>query len=269
MDTTKILFLGDLFGPPGRNFLIQQMPRLRQKYDFDLVVVNGENAASGSGITPKIFESLLCAGVDVVTLGNHALRRSEIFPALALATEDIRIIRPANFPAEAPGRGMTIVRTAKGGRVAVLNLQGRTFMKPVDCPLAAADRLLATLPSDVVVRLVDYHAEASSDKQVMGRYLDGRVSAVLGTHTHVQTADEQIFPHGTAFLTDVGMCGPHEGIIGSQMEQVISVTRTGRPMRFEVAEHDIRLCGAVIEIDTKTGHAQYIERFQLCQDTLL
>ncbi|MDD3468376.1 MAG: TIGR00282 family metallophosphoesterase [Thermoguttaceae bacterium] len=265
----RLLFLGDLFGQPGRDFLAQQMPRLRQEYGLDLVVVNGENSASGSGISPKIFESLLRAGVDVVTLGDHALRRSEIFPTLELATEEIRIIRPANFPPEAPGRGMTVVRTASGVRIAVLNLQGRTFMNPVDCPLAAADRLLATLPSDVVVRLVDYHAEATSDKQVMGRYLDGRVSAVIGTHTHVQTADERIFPNGTAFLTDAGMCGPYESIIGSQIKQVIPVMRTGCPMRFEVAKQDVRLSGAIIEVDAETGHAQHIERFHLRQDTLV
>jgi len=256
----RVLLIGDIVGKPGRRICAQAVRALRVRENLDLVVANGENAAAGSGITPEIFRELIESGIDAETLGDHAFRRREI---LTILPSERRIVRAANYPASAPGRDHAVLRTRDGVGVAVFTLLGRVFMPPVDCPFAAADRVLAALPPDVRVIVVDFHAEATSDKQLMGRYLDGRVSAVLGTHTHVPTADEQILPGGTAFHCDVGMTGPHHSILGRQIERVMETTRTFRPTHYEVATGDVRLNGAIVEIDPATGRAAAIRRLSV------
>lgn len=259
----RILHIGDIVGRPGRRIVAAAVPVLRAERRLDLVVANGENAADGSGITAKIFRQLIAAGVDCLTLGDHIYRRREIYETL---TTDERVVKPANFPPEAPGRTWTVVTAANGVRVAVVSVLGRVFMRPVDCPFAAIDRVWGEIPADVKVRLVDFHAEATSDKQVMGRMLDGRASAVLGTHTHVATADEQIFPGGTAFQCDVGMTGPFESILGRRIDRVTEATRTFRPTEFEVASKDVRLQGSIVDVDPATGRATAIERVTVRAD---
>jgi 2',3'-cyclic-nucleotide 2'-phosphodiesterase len=256
----RILLIGDIVGKPGRQIIVRALPGLIAREGLDFVVGNGENAAGGSGITPSIYQELIAAGVDVITLGDHIYRRSEIESILR---NKPNIVKPANFPPEAPGHDVAVVTAKNGVRVAVLSLLGRVFMRPVDCPFKAADRVLAALEPDVLVRVVDFHAEATSDKQVLGRYLDGRVSAVLGTHTHVATADEQIFPGGTAFQCDVGMTGPYESILGRQIARVMETTLTFNPTHFEVATGDVRLSGSIVDIDPATGRATAIRRLML------
>lgn len=256
----RILFIGDIVGKPGRRIILDQLAELRARERLDLVVANGENAADGSGITPKIYRSLREAGVDCITLGDHIYRRNEIVSVLE---SEAHIVKPANFPATAPGHGWTVVESAGGVPVGIFSLLGRVFMRPVDCPFAAAERVLSEMPDDVVVRCLDFHAEATSDKQVMGRFLDGRVSAVVGTHTHVPTADEQIFPGGTAFQSDLGMTGPYESILGRRIDRVLETTLTFRPTQFEVAKNDVRLCGAIVDIAPESGRATAIRRLEL------
>lgn len=253
----RILLIGDIVGKPGRRIVQQTLGEVRQRERLDLVIANAENAADGSGITPAIYHDLVRAGVDCLTLGDHIYRRKEI--CVLLATET-RLVKPANFPAAAAGRQWTVVPAVGGVPVAVFSVLGRVYMRPVDCPFQAADRVLQEIPAHVRVRVVDVHAEATSDKQLLGRYLDGRVSAVLGTHTHVATADEQIFPGGTAFQCDVGMTGPHESIIGRRIERVLETTLTFHPTHFDVAAGDVRLCGTVVDIDPATGRAHGIRR---------
>lgn len=221
------------------------------------MVANGENSAGGTGLTPENFRELIRAKVDCITLGDHIYRRKQISEVLE---NDHRIVKPANYPPEAPGKTWTVVESAGGTPVAVISLMGRVFMKPVDCPWAAVDRVLGEIPSEVKIILVDFHAEATSDKQIMGRHLDGRVSSVLGTHTHVPTADEQIFPHGTAFQCDIGMTGPYESILGRRIDRVTLTTRTFYPTQFDVAERDVRLMGTIVDIDEKSGRATGIHR---------
>src|SRR6185369_3952794 len=253
----RILLIGDIVGKPGEKIVTRALPGLRKRESLDLVIANAENAADGSGLAPSIYRKFIAAGVDCITLGDHIYRRSEI--ASVLATAD-NIVKPANFPAAAPGKPWCVVTAADGAKVGVLSLLGRVFMRPVDCPFAAADRVLAEIPADVKIRIVDFHAEATSDKQLMGRYLDGRVTAVLGTHTHVTTADEQIFPGGTAFQCDVGMTGPHASILGRRIDRVLETTLTFQPTQFEVATGDVRLCGTIVEADPATGLATSIQR---------
>ena len=258
----RLLLIGDIVGKPGRQIVVRALAGLRQAEQLDLVVANAENAAGGSGLTPDVYRELIDGGVDCITMGDHIYRRREIF---SLLESEQRIVRPANYPDEAPGRTYTILRTAAQVPVAVLSLLGRVFMPPVDCPLQAADRVLAEIPGDIKAILVDFHAEATSDKQVMARYLDGRVSAVLGTHTHVPTADEQILPGGTAFQCDVGMTGPHNSIIGRRIDRVLETTRTFRPTHFEVAVGVCRLHGTIVEVDPTTGRATAIRRLVVDQ----
>ncbi len=260
----RLLFIGDIVGKPGRRIVADAVATVRQQQQLDLIVANAENAADGSGITPAIYRELMEAGVDCITLGDHIYRRKEI--ASVLETEH-NILKPANFPATAPGRCWTVIPTAAGVPVGIFCMLGRVYMRPVDCPFAAADRVLQEIPSDVRVRLLDFHAEATSDKQVMGRYLDGRVSAVLGTHTHVTTADEQIFPGGTAFQCDVGMTGPHESIIGRRIDRVLATTLTFCPTTFQVAKNDVRLCGTIVDVDPDTGRALRIHRLRVAYST--
>lgn len=253
----RILFIGDVVGKPGRQIVQSGVPRLIEQHQLDLVVANAENAAGGSGLTPKIYKELIAAGVDAITLGDHVYRRREIYPTLEA---EANIVRPANLPPEAVGREWAAVEARNGVIVGIACLLGQLFMKPIDNPWRAADRVLAAMPADVVVRLIDFHAEATSEMQLMGRYLDGRVSAVLGTHTHVPTADECVLPGGAAFQCDVGMTGPYESIIGRRIERVMETTLTANPTQFDVASSDVRLGGAIIEVDADTGRATAIQR---------
>ena len=258
----RILLIGDIVGSPGLKLVTTVLGWLRKRESLDVVIANAENAADGSGLSPAQYRKLIAAGVDCVTLGDHIYRRSEICGVLA---SESNIVRPANFPAAAPGKTWAVVPAADGTQVAVISLLGRVFMRPVDCPWAAIDRALAEIPPEVKVRIVDFHAEATSDKQVMGRYLDGKVTAVLGTHTHVTTADEQIFPGGTAFQCDVGMTGPHESILGRRIDRVTETTITFQPTHFEVASGDVRLSGTIVEADPATGRATAIRRLVVTQ----
>ena len=257
--TLRILFLGDVFGEPGRKAVIDFIPKLKERHAIDFVVVNGENSAGGRGITPRICIALLRAGAAVVTLGDHAWDQPEIIEYMA--TEP-RLLRPINYPPGTPGQGSVVLETDKG-KVAVLNAQGRTFTQPpLENPFLATEAEVAKLRGETPVIFMDFHAEATSEKIAMGRFLDGTVSAVIGTHTHVQTADETIFPGGTAFLCDSGMCGPVESIIGSRIEPVLARFRTSLPGRFIVAPGPVLVCGAWVEIDTATGKALKIERIR-------
>jgi 2',3'-cyclic-nucleotide 2'-phosphodiesterase len=259
----RVLLIGDIVGKPGRQIIVRCLPGLIQRERLDLVVANAENAAGGSGLTPAIYRELLSVGVDCVTLGDHIYRRNEIAGVL---NSQPNIVKPANFPPQAPGREFAVVTARNGTQVAVISLLGRVFMRPVDCPWQAVDRVLQQLPVEVKVKLVDFHAEATSDKQLMGRYLDGRVSAVLGTHTHVPTADEEIFPGGTAFQCDVGMTGPYDSILGRRIDRVMETTTTFVPTQFEVASGDVRLSGTIVEVDPETGRALGIRRLRVKED---
>ena len=253
----RLLFLGDVFGEPGRRAVADFIPRLKDEAHVDFVVVNGENSAGGRGITPKLAIALMRAGAAVVTSGDHIWDQSEIVEYMA--TEP-RLLRPINYPPETPGQGSVVLETAKGP-VAVINAQGRTFTQPpLENPFLALDAAVARLRAETPVIFVDFHAEATSEKVAMGWHLDGRVSAVVGTHTHVQTADERVLPGGTAFLCDAGMCGPEDSVIGSRVEPVLHRFRTSMPARFLVAHGAVLVCGACIDIDTATGRAVSIVR---------
>lgn len=253
----KILFLGDVIGEPGRRAVIDSIPRFKEQGGVDFVIVNGENAANGRGITPKITIDLLRAGAAVITSGDHIWDQRDISPYLDL---EPRLLRPLNYPAGTPGHGSLVLETPKG-KVAVVNVQGRTFMQPpLENPFLAMDEEVARLRQETPVIFVDCHAETTSEKIAMGRFLDGRVSAVVGTHTHTQTADEQIFPGGTAFLCDAGMCGPIESCLGREVQPIIQRFLTGRPVMFPVARGPVKLHGALISIDEQSGRALSIER---------
>lgn len=259
----RILFIGDIVGKPGRSIVRQVVQPLKEAEQLDLVIANAENCAGGSGLTPANYKELTDAGVDGITLGDHVYRRREIYKTL---DEQKNIVRPANLPDEAPGRRWTLVRSPSGIDIAIACCLGQLFMRPVDSPWHAADRLLSEVPSDVRVRLLDFHAEATSEMQQMGRHLDGRVSAVLGTHTHVATADECILPGGTAFQCDVGMTGPHDSIIGRRVDRVLESTLTSRPVPFDVATGDVRLNGAILDIDETTGQSTAIRRICVTEE---
>lgn len=261
----RLLLIGDIVGKPGRQMVCRALRSLVEREQLDLVVANAENAAGGSGMTPAIYHELIAAGVHVVTMGDHIYRRAELN---SLLQTNAQIVKPANFPAEAPGREFTVVSARNGVQVAVFSLLGRVFMRPVDCPFKAADRVLGRLSPEIKVILLDFHAEATSDKQLMGRFLDGRVSAVLGTHTHVPTADECILPRGTAFQCDVGMTGPYESILGRQIERVMETTLTFNPTPFDVATGDARLSGTIVDVDETTGRATGIRRLVVRENEL-
>ena len=256
----RVILVGDVVGKPGVSMLCDSVRWLRQVLAVDLIIANAENAADGAGLTRAQYHKIVSAGVDAITMGDHIYRKKEI--ALILETET-NIVKPANFPVTAPGRDHCIVKTAQGVSVAVVSLLGRVFMRPVDCPFAAVSRVFAQLPEDVRIRICDLHAEATSDMQSMGRYLDGKATAVLGTHTHVTTADEQIFPGGTAFQCDVGMTGPHRSILGRAIEPVLNTTLTFDPNSFHVATEDVRISGTWVDADPATGKALAIGRVQL------
>ena len=254
----RFLFLGDIVGKPGYSAVLKQTNALRTEYQLDAVIANAENASDGSGLMPRQFQRLTAEGVDAITLGDHIYRRKEIVDTLESSD---RIVKPANYPGQAPGRTWAIVPTS-AGPLGIVSLLGRVYMRPVDCPFDAVDRVLAEIGDQARHVIVDIHAEATSDKQVLARYLDGKVTAVLGTHTHVPTADASVLPGGTAFQCDVGMCGPYQSIIGRDIDRVIQTTRTFEPCHFHVATRDVRLCGAVIEAD-ENGKATSIERFEM------
>jgi metallophosphoesterase (TIGR00282 family) len=261
----RVLFLGDIVGRPGFTAVKSRLASIRLEHAVDFVIVNAENAADGSGLTARQFKGLVDAGVNAITMGDHIYKKIEL---KSLLEHDPRIVKPANFPVTSPGRPWTVLRSTPGKKsqpvieVAVVSLLGRVYMRPVDCPFAAIDRVLSEIPSSVKVRIVDMHAEATSDKQLMGFHLDGRVSAVLGTHTHVPTADAKLLPGGTAYQTDVGMTGPYDSVIGRDVHRVMMTTVSFEPCHFHVATGDVRICGALVDIDSETGHATGIERFE-------
>jgi len=261
--TIRILFLGDIVGKPGRDIVAKSVPALIRRWGLELVVANAENAAGGSGMTRKCYQELRAAGVDVMTMGDHVYKKKEV---LFLFDSGESILRPANYPPEAPGRPFAVLTGRSGHKIAVFGLVGRMFMKPADCPFRTALKLIQELAGQVQATLVDMHAEATSEKLIMGRLLDGKVSAVLGTHTHVPTADARILPAGTAYITDVGMTGPYESILGRRIDRVTHTTLTFQPSFFDVATKDVRLCGAKVDIDPATGRAVAIERVEIGEE---
>jgi 2',3'-cyclic-nucleotide 2'-phosphodiesterase len=258
----RLLFIGDIVGTPGVQFVRRVVPLLRRREGLHLVVANAENASGGSGLYPNALRQMKAAGIDAFTMGDHIYKKTDLLSAFA---GDEPIVKPANFPAAAPGHDRVVVSASTGESVAVISLLGRTYMRPVDCPFQAVDRVLATLPPDVRCILVDAHAEATADKYLLAHHLKGRVSAVLGTHTHVPTADEQVFPEGTAFICDVGMTGPYDGILGRRTDRVLSATLTFIPIPFDVATGDVRLAGAIVDIDGATGRATAIRRIMVTE----
>lgn len=253
----KILFIGDIVGSPGRRAVRELLPRLRQTHRLDVIIANGENSAGGNGITPDLAAELFGYGVDAITTGDHLWDQKEV---LELLQNEPRFLRPLNYPPGTPGRGSAIFKIRDLPPVAVMNAQGRTFMPPLENPFLLALDEAKWLRQQTSIIFVDFHAEATSEKIAFARMLDGQVSAVVGTHTHVQTADEQIFPGGTAYLTDAGFTGPHESVLGREIQPVLARFRTAMPQRFEVARNDVKLHGAVIEIDEASGKAVKIQR---------
>jgi 2',3'-cyclic-nucleotide 2'-phosphodiesterase len=263
----RVLFIGDIVGAPGRQIVLDRLADIVAQRQIDLVIANGENAASGFGITPRLADELLGMGIEVLTGGNHSWDRKEILEYLP---HQPRLLRPANFPEGTPGTGTYVGLAKNGVKFAILNLQGRVFLTPIDDPFRKADSELASLPPDVAFVLVDLHAETTSEKVAMGWYLDGRVTVVVGTHTHVATADEHVLPQGTAYITDVGMSGPHGGVIGMDKEAIIKKFLDGLPTRFEVASGDVQMNCVVIETDDSGDRnsagrlrARSIERLRL------
>jgi hypothetical protein len=255
-----LLFIGDIVGRPGRQMVRRALPSLVEEYAIDLVIANVENAAAGFGITREIGDELLDLGVDVMTSGNHVWDRKE---ALAYIGTEARLLRPANFPSGAPGRGTYVARSRDGQNVGVINVMGRVFMHPLDDPFRSVLAEIEDIRARTRIILVDFHAEATSEKQAMGWHLDGVVTAVVGTHTHVQTADERLLPSGTAYVTDVGMTGPHDSIIGTEIAAALNRFRTGMPARLDAATANPRLNAVVIEADPATGRAVDIHRLNL------
>lgn len=255
----RILMVGDVVGRPGRYFFMEKTPELKQTKKIDMIVVNGENAAHGKGLTPNVFDELIRGGADVVTSGNHIWDNPNV---LKIIDTEPFLLRPANYPEDAPGRGFCIFPVGKK-KVGVINLSGRTFMSSLDCPFQLADKILNFMEKDCDLILVDFHAEATSEKLALANYIDGRVAAVVGTHTHVQTADEKILPKGTAYITDLGMVGAENSVLGMKIEPVIKKFLSGRPSKFEVAERPSIYCALLIDIDDKTNKPVAVERIQI------
>lgn len=256
----KILFVGDIVGKPGRQALSRELHRLVDRHAIDIVIANGENAAGGFGLTVEVAKELFSQGIHLLTGGNHIWDKKEQVPYIFA---DPRILRPANYPAGASGAGSTVLTTPGGVKVGVLNLEGRVFMKTLECPFLIADREIRRLKEETPIIFIDFHAEATSEKSALGWYLDGQVSALVGTHTHVQTADERILPQGTAFITDVGMTGGFDSVIGMGKEETIHRFLTQLPAKFEVAKKDIRLNAVVVGVDEASGKAVSIERVNI------
>ncbi len=258
----NILFIGDIFGSPGRRMVADHLEDIAKTNSIDLTIANAENSAGGFGITPSIAEDLFALGIDVITTGNHVWDKRDIFDYLG---RQPRLLRPANYP-EAPGQGVIAIKARNGVECAVLNLQGRTFMTPIDCPFRAADRILAGLAPTIKVKFVDFHAEVTSEKVAMGWYLDGRVSAVVGTHTHVPTADTRILPGGTAYQTDCGMTGPYGSVIGVETTTILQKFLTGLPVRMEAAKQSPELHAVIVDVDEETGRARAVRRHAILGD---
>ena len=255
----KILFIGDIVGSPGREAIKKLVVPLKQELGIDFVIANAENASGGSGITSRVAAELFASGADVLTSGDHIWKKLEIFE---LINQEERILRPLNFPSGAPGRGASVFIAQNGAKVGVININGRVFMEALECPFKAALKAAEELAVETKIIIVDMHAEATSEKIALGWYLDGKVSAIFGTHTHIQTADEKILPKGTAYITDVGMTGPYDSVIGRRIEDVLTRFLSSIPVRFEVAEGNIQLHGALVEIEEVTGKARSILRIQ-------
>jgi len=256
----KILLIGDIVGSPGREAVKKLLPALTDEHSLDFVIANAENAAGGSGITPRVAQELFDSNISVLTSGDHIWKKSDVFDII---DQDERILRPINFPSGAPGRGAGIFVAKNGNKVGVVNVQGRVFMDGLlECPFKASRQALETLAKDTKIIIVDIHAEATSEKVALGWYLQDLASAVVGTHTHIQTADEKILPSGCAYITDVGMTGPYDSVIGRRIEDVLKRFLTAVPTRFEVATDDVQLHGVVLDIDDKTGKAKSIVRLQ-------
>ena len=262
---TRLLFIGDIVGKPGRDLVRRGLPALVAHHRIDLVIANGENAAAGFGITPDLAEDLLAWGVHVITGGNHSWDKREIYPYMA---QQPRLLRPANFPAGTPGNGRITVKTANGVPVTVINVMGRVFMTALDDPFAGVNDELDAIGDEARIVFVDFHAEATSEKVAMGWHLDGRVTAVVGTHTHVPTADARVLPGGTAYITDVGMTGPHDSVIGVDRHAVVQRFLTALPQRFETARENPRLNAVIVDADEQTGRALAIERLGLSADEI-
>jgi metallophosphoesterase (TIGR00282 family) len=262
-DRLGFLFIGDIIGHPGRRALRRCLPRLREKYSPDFIVANAENAAGGVGITEEVGTELLGL-VDVLTSGNHVWDKKEALPYL---DREPRLLRPANYPSPNPGKGSYILESTRGWKAGVLNLQGRVFMEPLDCPFRVADGEVAKLRAVTPIIVVDFHAEATSEKQALGWYLDGKVSAVIGTHTHVPTADERILPRGTAYITDVGMVGGYHSVIGIRPEQAVARFLTARPQRFEPEKEGLVFSSVYIEVDAATGRALSVRREMIIEES--
>ncbi|NWF91582.1 MAG: TIGR00282 family metallophosphoesterase [Syntrophaceae bacterium] len=256
----RILFVADIVGRPGRRAIEQLLEKVVRDYGVDFTIANAENSAGGMGITPPIAVDLLNQGIHVLTSGNHVWAKKEIFPFL---DEESRILRPANYPEGVPGRGRGLFSAKNGKKVGVLNLEGRVFMKHLDCPFRVGEREVETLRRETNIIIVDFHAEATSEKMAMGWFLNGKVSAVLGTHTHVQTSDERILEDGTAYMTDAGMTGPLASVIGIRKQVALERLLTQIPWKFDVATEEIELQGAVVEIDSETGKSKSIERIRI------
>ncbi|WP_379967428.1 TIGR00282 family metallophosphoesterase [Ectobacillus sp. sgz5001026] len=261
----RILFVGDVVGSQGRKMIEEYVPKLKKKYTPTLTIINGENAASGKGITEKIYRGFLESGAQAVTLGNHTWDNRDIFEFIDSAKY---LVRPGNFPEGNPGKGMIFVN-CNGVEVAIINLQGRTFLPAIDCPFKKVDEYIAEAKKRTNVIFIDFHAEATSEKQAIGWYVDGRATAVVGTHTHVQTADNRILPEGTAYISDVGMTGPYDGILGMDREVVLKKFLTGLPVRFEVASGRTQLSAVLIDVNPHTGKAEKIERILINDDQRL
>jgi len=259
----RILFIGDVVGKPGRQAVAALAPKLRAERGVELVIANGENSAHGAGLTASTVAALLDAGVDVITSGDHIWDQREIYEVIE---REPRLVRPMNAAPTAPGHGSTIVNVGGKCAVGVLNLIGRVFMPPCDCPFRAAETEVARLRRQTNIIIVDLHAEATSEKIAMGRFLDGKVSAVIGTHTHIATADECILPHGTAYITDAGMCGPHDSVLGRDTDAVLRRFMTQLPQKLEVAAGNVQLCGVIVEVDEDSGRALHIERIRIPYD---
>jgi hypothetical protein len=256
----KLLFIGDIIGKPGRQAVSRELHKLVDRYMVDLVIANGENAAGGFGITEETANDLYKCGIDVLTSGNHIWDKKD---SLDFINREGKILRPANYPEGTPGQGSEIYTTAGGTKVAVLNLEGRVFMNNLDCPFRTADREIDRLRTETAIIFVDFHAEATSEKTSLGWYLDGRVTALIGTHTHIQTADERILPGGTAYITDAGMTGSFDSVIGVRKEEAITKFLSQLPVKFEVAKNNLRLNGVTVTVDEQSGKALSIERINI------
>ncbi|MDZ4798232.1 MAG: TIGR00282 family metallophosphoesterase [Bryobacteraceae bacterium] len=260
----RILFIGDIFASPGRGIVADRLSRIITAEYIDFVIANAENSAGGFGITPLIAEELFALGIDAMTSGNHVWDKRELYDYL---DRQPKLIRPANYTEDLPGKGVTVVRSKRGIPVAVINLQGRTHMPPTDCPFRKADKILAALDPAVTIRFVDFHAELTSEKMAMGWYLDGRVSAMIGTHTHIPTADTRILPGGTAYQTDAGMTGPYNSVIGVDKDTVIRRFLTGVPARMEAARGGVELHAVIVDADETTGRATEVRRYTVAETT--